>query len=332
MPAFVGLSFLSPAGALVALAIVLPLLGFALLERRAGRVRRALRLPEPEARSRWEPLVLIGAVAVLLGIACAQPVLSISHSKAARSDAEILFAFDVSRSMEAAASPDSPSRLERAKALGNRLRDDLADVPSGIVGLTDRTLPYLFPTANGAVFRAAVRDDVRIEYPPPTATFGDSGSRVTLLSALSSLATKNYYSPGITRRVLIVLSDDETVSFSYRALGAVFRKAPRIRPIFVHLWNGDEHVWVNGRPNPAYHPDPSSGPTAQRLADATGGSLYDEHQVDAIVAAARAQVGSGGVQSLRLDRARTPIAPWVALAAIVPLGLVLRRRNLPAKL
>jgi hypothetical protein len=330
--AFVGVSFLSPAGFLVALAVVLPLLGFALLERRAARVRVSLGLAAPDPRSRWTPVGLLAAVAVLLGLAAAQPVLSLTHSRAARSDAEVIFAFDVSKSMEASSSPGSPSRLDRAKSLAVRVRGELGDVPAGIVALTDRTLPDLFPTANGGLFRAAVRDDIRPEYPPPdSGSAGGVGGRATSLGSLMSVATQNYYSPGVTRRLLIVLSDDESNPFSASTVAAVFRKAPRIRPIFVHIWRADERVWgQGGRVNPHYLPDPSSGETVSRLAAATNARVFGEGDVAAIAAAARAELGTGSSRRRRIDRARTPIAAWVALAAIVPLGFVLRRRNLPA--
>ena len=326
------ITFLSPAGFLVALAVVLPLLGFALLERRAGQVRRLLRLDAPDSRRRWEPIVLLSTIAVLLGIAAAQPVLSLTHDRKARGDAEVIFAIDVSKSMEASSSFGAPTRLDRAKALALRLRNELGDVPAGIVALTDRTLPYLFPTANATLFRSALRDDVRIEYPPPTSEDGGAtGGRATWLAALASVATQNYYSPGITRRLLVVLSDDESNGFSTSTVAAVFRKAPRIRPIYVHIWRGDERVYNgDGRLNPRYLPDPFSNEIVQRLSTATQGQLVPENDIKALVAAARSDLGSGGDRSRRIDRARTPIAPWVALAAIVPLALLLRRRNLPA--
>ena len=78
------LTFLSPVGFLLALAGALPLLGLAVLERRAQNVRRALRLDPPDRRRRLELTGALAAVAVLLGLAAAQPVLAVTHEKAKR--------------------------------------------------------------------------------------------------------------------------------------------------------------------------------------------------------------------------------------------------------
>jgi hypothetical protein len=68
--------------------------------------------------------------------------------------------------------------------------------------------------------------------------------------------------------------------------------------------------------------------TAATLAAATDGRAFDEHDLRGIVRTARADLGRGHVRNQRLARTRTPIAAWVALAAVLPLGLVLRRRNI----
>ena len=50
--------------------------------------------------------------------------------------------------------PRTPTRLERARNVVARLRADVADVPAGLAGLTDRVLPYVFPTAAPSDVRA----------------------------------------------------------------------------------------------------------------------------------------------------------------------------------
>ncbi len=324
-----GVSFLSPLGLLVALAAAVPLFGFLLLERRAHRVRRTLQLPEPTRRQRLELGAAFAAVALLLGLAAAQPVLSASHDKAARSDAEVLFVFDVSRSMEASLGRSGPSRLARAKSLALQLRAALGDVPAGLAGMTDRTLPYLFPTANQGVFDATVKSSVGIEQPPPAARIGNPAGRATTLGALASVAQKNYFTPGTTRRLLIVLSDYESNPFVESNLSAVFRKPPSVHTIFIRFWGAREKIYrPDGRPDVFYRPDPTSARTVKTLADATRGRAFMSGEYPAIVRAARSDLGSGKVRKRRLERARTPIAGWVALAAVLPLGLVLRRRNI----
>jgi hypothetical protein len=322
-----GVALLSPAGLLVGLACALPLLGLAIHERRARRIRRMLGLSEPAGRRRLETALAFAAVAVLLGLASAQPVLAVSHDKQARSDAEVIFVFDVSASMQASVGRGGATRLERAKRLARRVRAALGDIPAGVASMTDRTLPYLFPTANANVFGATVDQSVAIESPAPAGRVGSAGGRATTLGALVSVATKNFYSPGATRRLLIALSDDESQPIAEAGIGTAFRKR-NLHPIFVRFWNRQERIYgPQGRIDPVYRPDLASAGIVQTLAVATGGHSFDESSVAAIVRAARAELGTGVVHRHRLERARTPIGAWLALAAVLPLGLVLRRRN-----
>jgi hypothetical protein len=60
-----------------------------------------------------------------------------------------------------------------------------------------------------------------------------------------------------------------------------------------------------------------------------GTPLYDaERGVGGIVDAVRRDLGSGPTSKIGTGNARTPLAKWVLLAAFLPLGFVLRRRNL----
>ena len=326
-----GISFLSPVGFFLVLAVAVPLLGLLLLEQRASRVRRVLGLRAPERRRRIELSVAFLALAGLLALACAQPVLAITHSRPARSDAEMLIVFDTSRSMNAAAARGEPTRLERSKAFAVRLRALLGDIPVGAAGMTDRVLPYLFPTPNAGVFDATVAQSVAIERPPPQGDYALSGNahaRATTLAALAAVATRNYFSPGVTHRLLVVLSDDESNPFVESNIGAVFKKRPRVHTIFVRFWNARERIWLpNGHIDDGYRPDPTGARTEETLAVATHGRAFTERQLPAVVAAARSALGSGSIETRPIDRARTPVAGWVALAALLPLGFVLRRRN-----
>jgi hypothetical protein len=321
-------TLLSPLGLLVALAVGLPLFGLAVLERRAARVRRTLGLDAPEPRKRLELAAALAVVAVLLGLAAAQPVLALSRDKVARSDAEVLFVIDVSRSMQAVQGRTGTSRLERAKSVAIRVRAALGDVPAGVASITDRTLPYLFPTANPSVFNATVEQSVAIESPPPASAVGNPGGRASTLGALTSIATTNYFQPAATHRLAIVLSDDESEPFAEAGIAAVFRKPPRVHTIFVHVWRAGERIYQGGRIDPFYRPDFHSGRTVATLALATGGRAFDERDVGAIIRTAKADLGSGKVSKQRLERARTPIGAWVAAFALLPLGFVFRRRNL----
>lgn len=101
--------FLTPQAALVGLAFLAPLLTLALHERASARVRKALDLRSPSlVRLLVRPAGLV-ALAVLVAATAAQPATRATDSTPIRSDAELLLAFDVSRSMKAAATSDRKS-------------------------------------------------------------------------------------------------------------------------------------------------------------------------------------------------------------------------------
>src|SRR5439155_13703889 len=155
---------------LVALAVVVPLAAYTLLELRARRVSAHLRLEPPPLRTRLGVPGAIAVVAGLLGIAAAQPVVSGTRTRVGRSDAQVYVLFDASRSMLAQASAGAPTRLARAKQLALKLRHDLPDVPVAIASLTDRVPPHLFPSLDADVFQSTLKDSIGIERPPPAGT------------------------------------------------------------------------------------------------------------------------------------------------------------------
>jgi hypothetical protein len=317
------MAFLTPMAALVALAVVIPLAAHALLERRARRVSRHLTLTPPPFRSRLGVPVAIAMVAGLLGLAAAQPVLSGTRTQVGRQDAEVYLLFDISRSMLAKTDPGSPDRLTRAKRLAQQLRTRLADVPVGIASLTDRMLPHLFPTLDASLFVSSLRDAVGVERPPPAG----QGPLATDFSALGNIGPYNYFKPQTKKRLLIVFSDGESKPFDDVVLRSQLRQN-HVHVLFVHVWNARERIFLSqNRPDPAYRPDPESTRMAEQVADAGGGEVLGEDG-GALTAAAKAVIGTGPATKLREQRTRVSLAPFVALAALVPLGFVLLRRNL----
>jgi hypothetical protein len=55
--------------------------------------------------------------------------------------------------------------------------------------------------------------------------------------------------------------------------------------------------------------------------------MYDEHELSRIERSARDAVGQARAHSVVSGYARVPLAPWIILAAVVPLGFLLWRRN-----
>ena len=96
--------------------------------------------------------MLAVAAVLAFGLAAGQPVFERMESRRARSASEVVFVVDVSRSMLASQGTQSETRLARARAIVRELRASVADVPAGLSGLTDRVLPFLFPTLDDVAF------------------------------------------------------------------------------------------------------------------------------------------------------------------------------------
>jgi len=316
------MTFLSPLGALVALAVVLPLAAYALLEVRSRRVSGRIGLTPPALSSRLGVPVAIVLVAAFLGIAAAQPVISGTRSHSGRSDAQVYVLFDVSRSMLARSSASAPDRLQRAKKLALKLRQAVPDVPFGITSLTDRVLPHLFPTLDPNVFQSTLKDAIGIERPPPSGT----EDLATDYSSLGDTGTNNFYGADVPKRELVIFSDGESKYFDENTLREDFEKGG-VHVLFVHLWNADEKIYLPGdHVDPGYRPDPQSTSAAQRIAAAGGGEELGEDP-SVLISQTKAFLGTGPHTTIREQRTRISLGPFVALMALLPLGFVLLRRN-----
>lgn len=316
-------TLLTPLAALVALAAVPALVAGLRADGRARAVRRRLALVEPVGRSLATTLGAIGAVAALVGIAAAQPVVEQSRSHDVRTDAEVLVVFDTSRSMAASVGLASPTRLERAQTFAHSLHAQLDGVPMGVTSLTDRVLPYIFPSGNVEVVDATIDESVAIENPPPVR---ELATQATQFGALARIPTTNFFSRSARKRLVVVLSDGESQPFSARLLGAALRTTDEFLPIFVHFWRPNEQVFTNGAPEPGYEPDPRSGATMAELGGAARGLSADEAQLDRVVRAANAFLGTGSTSAGSPERTSLALAPFSLLAALIPLAVLFRRR------
>ncbi|HWL33191.1 MAG TPA: vWA domain-containing protein [Gaiellaceae bacterium] len=315
------LSFLTPVAALATLAGLLPLAVHLRRERRARTVRAALRLPAPVPASDRTLLAALVAIPLLTGLAAAQPVLDRAEARQERTDAEIVFVFDTSRSMYASAGVREPTRFDRARRIANEVRAAVPQVRAGVASLTDRTLPHLFPTVDGSTFRSTLARSIAIERPPPS-----SYARLaTDLNALTAVGRQSYFSPGTAKRVLVVLTDGESEKVRV-GLPVALRRAG-IRTILVHVWRPREAIFLTARAEREYRPDPSSRETVRQFAAAVAGAAFSEDELSAAVERARTELGSGPTRP-RAQRDLLALMPYATLAAAFPLALVLRRRNL----
>jgi hypothetical protein len=313
------LEFLTPEAALIAIAVAAPLLAALALSRRAARARALLRLPDPGRAARFAGPVALCLLAALLAVAAAQPVVRTTKPQLARTDAEVMVAFDVSRSMLAAPHAGARTRLDRAKILALRLRAALPDVPTGVAAFTDRALPHLLPSPRASPFVATVERTVAIEQPPPRGT----ALIATTFDPLADLPSL-YFSPNVRRRLVVVFTDGESTNVD----GALLRRALRregVQTIAIVVGSTDERVFdEHGAPEPEYMPLGREG--VDRLIAATGGRAFTDAQVGAAVRAAREFVGRGRRRQVATEVSSHGLARYLVFAALAPLAFVSGRR------
>jgi hypothetical protein len=310
--------FLTPVAALVGLVAVLPLAAALLRERRAVRLRRTIGLGAPSLHARLPAALALAAVVGLLAVAAAQPAVRDRAPAATRRDAQAFFVFDISRSMLAARTGGA-TRLRRAVDFGVRLRLALPELPVGIVSLTDRVLPNLFPSPDMEDFAHVAARTLTIDNPPPTRI----RDRSTDFSVLTELSTQNYFPPRAKRRVVVLLTDGESSPFDVPSEAQWLRRA-HIGLVVVRFWRRDERI-----AGTTYRPDPQSAAVVDRFARAvSGGSSLREDELGATAAAVRRLVGKGAADpAARLEHVR-PLGSFAVAAAAVPLAFLLLGRRL----
>lgn len=324
------LTFLTPRGGFLALVALAPVAVLAVSTLRIERITRALRLPRARRRAVVVPAALAAAACVLIGIAAAQPAWRSTQRHPVRTESQIFFVVDVSRSMAAAGTPSGPTRLARARAVVVRLRNAVPAVPAGLAGLTDRILPYLFPTLDEQAFTATLARSVLIESPPPQQV----SRNATSFDALASLARQGFFNRDAARRTCVLVTDGETRSYS--AIGVVGAlQGPRgCRLVVIRVGTAAERVFgADGSPEPGYAPDPAAADKTRSLAETAGGQSFSENDFSAAVAAVRRAADAGPLGRQRAsatDHALAPYGAGIALAAVLALlGLRLRRVRLP---
>jgi VWA domain-containing protein len=319
-------TFLTPLGALVALAVVIPVVAYFFAERGRRHVAGVLALPDIEGLSRRAAMISLLSIAALLGLAATQPTLVHKSAHQVRQDAAAFFVIDTSRSMLASNGPTAPTRFQRASKFAVELRDKLPDIRVGLASMTDRVLPHLFPSADRQAFDLTLREAVGVERPPPSDGFN---TVVTTLGALTHVATDNYFPAEAHHRLVVVFTDGESNRFVDSSVGALFKRPPVTRTMFVHFWGPHERVYdADGNPEPAYRIDSTSTQGIERLAVATNGRALEGDNVDETAHAARSLLGSGPKVDDVRERRRLDLAPFLALGVFAPLGFLLYRRNL----
>lgn len=323
MLAVFGVSFLTPLGALFVLAAVLPLAALAVVERRSERVRAALRLRGPARRALVPAAIALVLLPALVAVAAAQPVVVHRETTRERGDAQAFFVLDTSLSMSAQRAPGKPTRLQRARRLARRLELALGDVPVGLASMTDRVLPDMMPSTDTELFERTLVQSVGIDEPPPSQPYGQH--RATNLQALIPVVQAHFFSTGVTKRLLVVFTDGEA-SPDLQLFG--YEMGHSLKPVFVHVWQPSDHIYHHRRVDLQYTPDPTSAATLEKAATLSDGTVVNEDDFGKLVSAARGIVGHGPETGQISAYARVALAPWFALAGILPLGFLFYRRNL----
>jgi hypothetical protein len=318
------LVFLTPVAAVIAVAVLLPLAAFFVAEQRVATVRRVLTLQPPRGGVDIPVLAALGAVVLLLALVAAQPAVSSSKTQRVRTDAEVVFVLDISQSMAASGRAGGATRLERASSAAIRLRSALASVPSGVATLTDRVLPNLLPAPDPATFDATVRQTLAINQPPPR----EQAVRATTFGALAEVPGTGYFSPSAKHRVIVLLTDGESAPFDPGAITRGLAAKPRTQLLAVQFWQKDEAIYAaSGLPNPNYRPDPTSKTQLAQLAASTHGRVFTEGNLGRAAAALHGMLDGGPTRSVGRTRTVRPLAPYIALAALLPLAFLFGTRS-----
>lgn len=318
------LIFLTPQGALIALGILVPLVALVFVARRGDRLRTVLEVPRMSRRRLVAPTVAAALVAALFGVAAAQPVAEDETALDVRTDAEAYVVLDISRSMLARSGLDGAIRLQRAKDFAVALRGRLPEIPVGVASMTDRVLPHLFPSADADVFRATVDLAVDIERPPPRSSLITTATNYDSLTAISA---QRFFSPRAQRRALVVLTDGESQAINADRLARFFRRPPGVSAVFVQFWGRDERVFNRGLPEPQYRPNPAARADLDALGRVTGSVVFGENELDAVARRVRAALKSGPTVTEGVRKTRLALAPYLLAAAILPLLLLLWKRE-----
>jgi len=311
--------FLTPVAGLVACALVLPLGALALAARRERSARQTLQLAAPPRARRLPRILAISAVPALLALAATQPALRSQRSLRVRTDAQILYVIDTSRSMLASKSPTAPTRIAIAKSDAIAIRDALPQFPSGVATFTNRILPDLFPNDDPAVFDDTVLHAVSIEEPPPTT----QSVVATSLAALEAVATQNFFPPTIKKRLVVLFTDGESNPYNTEAVAHALAARPPTKLILIHTSAPGESVYDQGHLETGYHEDNTSGNILAALATATHAHLDGEHALSDVIDQAKADLGQGPTTSQGQTRETHTLAPYAALAALLPLLFII---------
>ena len=237
---------------------------------------------------------------------------------------EVIAVVDVTRSMLARRAPTGPIRLDRARAArqasARRARDagrgGVAHRPGAAAPLPDARLDRVRRIDDRP------RDRDRGRRPSAART---SATAPSPRSATSAGRRSSASGPG---RAWRSSSPTARPCRSTSASSARSSSAARSRPSSSTSGRGTSRSTAGERDLERYRPDPGQR-SGQRLAREVGGRVFTEQQVRTGDLSERpAALGTGPVAHRAAVVSAPLLAPYALLAAVLPLGFVLLRRNL----
>ena len=340
----------------LAIAATLPVAaGVAVLVRSRDAARTLGLTPAPLARA-LAPLAAAGLACVAGAAAAAQPVLETTEVRRQRTASEVVFVVDVSRSMRAASSAEGPTRLERARAVVRSLRASVEDVPAGVSGLTDRALPYVFPTGDQRAFDDVLARSVAPEAPPPITSFSIVA---TSFEPLATLGRSGFFSPDARFRTCVLVTDGEArtggaepedsgsgglapappslapdtsapsseSSIDPAVSGSALASRDGCRLVAVRVGSEADRIYgPAGVVEAQYRPDAAAASTLEQFAEAAGGSAFTDDDIEGAADALREAAEQGPVADVTHRTSSLALAPYLAgLAALLAVVTALSR-------
>ena len=280
-----------------------------------------------------------------------------TETRRLRTSSEVVFVVDVSRSMLAASSAEGPTRLDRARDVVRSLRASVDAVPAGLTGLTDRALPYLFPTADDRAFDRTLARSVSDDAPPPQ----EVNLVATTFEPMATIGRDGFFSPRTRFRTCVLVTDGEARTGGEEAQGGGaggFSPLPSLAPdasaptgpsagasvdpavsgaalagrdgcrlVAVRVGSGADRIYgPSGVAEAQYRPDAAASSKVERFAEAAGGSAFAEDDLDGAAAALRKAALQGPVESVSRQATVRRLGPYLAgLAAILAVGTALLR-------
>ena len=315
----------SPQGLLATLALLVPALALLVHARRSRRLRGILGLAEPGPGRLLATAAALTVGFALLGLAAARPVLRKDAAERVRTDAAVFVVLDVTRSMLATSRRGAPTRYARAVDFARRLRPLLGDAPVGVASLTDRTLPHLFPTADRRVYVSVLENALGIGQPPPSLKSWNA----TDFGSLTHVPTDNFFPPRLRKRLVVLVSDGETVPFSAAGVASAFRTS-RMGLIVVRVGGAGDRIFDRHGRDIGYRPSEEAFAATDRLAALLGRRVYREGELRLVGAQARALLGRGRTAPLAPGERDVELGRALLIAAAVVLAALFGARYRPA--